>query len=41
VEASQRVFQAEIAQALRLPTSQYAGQSFSGIDDGGALEIVS
>jgi hypothetical protein len=41
VEASERVFQAGIAQALRLPTSNTRGQSFSGIDDGGALEIVS
>jgi hypothetical protein len=35
------VFQAGVAQALTFANIQYAGQSFSGIDDGGALEIVS
>jgi hypothetical protein len=41
VEASNGVYQAGIAQALTFANIEYAGQNFYGIDDDGALDIVS
>jgi hypothetical protein len=41
VQASQGEFGAGIAQALTFANIEYAGQSFTGIVDDGALEIAS
>lgn len=41
VEASQGVYQTGIAQALTFANIEYAGENFYGIDDDGALDIVS
>jgi len=41
VEAFQGVYQAGIAQALTFANIEYAGENFYGIDDDGALDIVS
>jgi hypothetical protein len=41
VEASTGVYEAGIAQALTFANIEYAGQNFYGIDDDGALDIVS
>jgi len=41
VEASSGVYQTGIAQALTFAAIEFAGQNFYGIDDDGALDIVS
>jgi hypothetical protein len=41
VEASERVYQAGIAQALTFANIEYRDENFYGIDDDGALDIVS
>jgi hypothetical protein len=41
VEASSGVYQVGIAQALTFANIEFAGQTFYGIDDDGALDIVS
>jgi hypothetical protein len=41
VQASQGVYQPGIAQALTFADIEYAGEIFSGVDDDGALDIVS
>jgi len=41
VEASQGVYQTGIAQALTFANIEFEGQNFYGIDDDGALDIVS
>jgi hypothetical protein len=41
VEASQGVYQLGIAQALTFANIEFEGQNFYGIDDGGALDVVS
>jgi hypothetical protein len=41
VEASTGMYHAGIAQALTFANIEYAGQNFYGIDDDGALDIVS
>jgi hypothetical protein len=41
VEASRGVYQAGIAQALTFADVEFEGRVFSGVDDDGALEIVS
>jgi hypothetical protein len=41
VQASQGAYQVGIAQALTFANIEYAGETFYGIDDDGALDIVS
>ena len=41
VEASSGSYEAGIGQTLTFANTEYAGQNFYGIDDDGALEIVS
>ncbi len=41
VQASDGVYEAGIAQALTFADIEYAGEVFSGVDDDGALDIVS
>jgi hypothetical protein len=41
VEASSGVYQVGISQALTFANIEFAGQTFYGIDDDGALDIVS
>jgi hypothetical protein len=41
LEASQGLYQVRIAQALTFANIEYAGQNFYGIDDDGALDIMS
>lgn len=41
VEASQGVYRSGIAQALTFANIEFDGQTFSGIDDDGSLDIVS
>jgi hypothetical protein len=41
VQASQGVYRPGVAQAVTFATIDYAGQTFYGIDDDGALELVS
>jgi hypothetical protein len=40
VEASQGLYEPEIAQALTFADVEYHGDVFSGVDDDGALELV-
>jgi hypothetical protein len=41
VQASQGAYQAGIAQALTFADIEYAGNVFYGVNDDGALELVS